>query len=140
MEYIICLGLGLYVGYKLATAAALLSMRKILEELDVTPKQLEAILAKLGHEVPDANDGKSAADDLEVVAVKVEKQGDMLYVFRKDNDKFLGQATTKEELIERLGEKLRNVRLVIDKEDGGEYFEGLKWEYNYDSKVISKQD
>jgi hypothetical protein len=139
MEYIICIGLGLYVGYKLATAAALLSMHKILQELNISPKQLEEILERMGHTVPTTND--TAADaPLPEVPIKIEKQGDMLYVFRKDNDKFLGQATTPEELIVRLGEKIRNVKLTVAREDGGELMGGKSWQFDTGTKEITKAE
>ena len=138
MEYIICLGLGLYVGYKLATAAALLSMHKILQELNISPKQLEAIIEKMGHDVPVTD--AAANEELPVVAVKIEQQGDMLYMFRKDNDQFLGQATTPEDLILRIGEKISNVKFTVAREDGGELMGGTKWNFDQTTKEITKAE
>ena len=97
------------------------------------------MITKLGLEV--TPDEQQAASDHEVVHIKIEKQGDTLYVFRKDNDQFLGQGTTVEALIERMGEKLRNVRLVATQEDGAHFIgSNTSWQYKTDSKSLSRLD
>lgn len=141
MEYILCIVLGFYIGYKIAEAILLWTFKKALDELGVTHSDLKKLHKKLGEElgvdVPETN----AADlpsSLPVVAIKVEQHGDMLYVFRKDTDQFLGQAGTPEELIRRLGEKITNTKLTIDREDGGELLGGAKWSFDVGTKEITK--
>lgn len=137
MEYVLCIVLGFYIGYKLAEAILMWTFKRALDELGIGLKELDALAKKLGIEVPNTQD--AAADDpLPVVPVKIEQQGDMLYVFRKDTDQFLGQAATQEELVLRLGEKLRNVKLTVSREDGGELMGGKSWTFDTDKKEIKK--
>lgn len=51
------------------------------------------------------------------VLLKLEKHGDMLYCYRKDNDEFIGQAKTLEELADMFKKKYPNNDGRILKED-----------------------
>lgn len=51
------------------------------------------------------------------VLLKLEKHGDMMYCYRKDNDEFIGQATTLEELADMFKKKYPNNNGRILKED-----------------------
>jgi hypothetical protein len=79
------------------------------------------------------------SEELPVVAIKIEKSGDMLYAFRKDTDQFLGQGTTGQALIERMSETMRDVKLVVAKEDGGEFLGNQNFTYDTASKVFSQE-
>ena len=100
---------------------------KMLEEAGITDKDMTKFLAHWkpkmeasGHEIPDTEDN----DGLEEIHVKIEQHGSALYMFRKDNDQFLGQGNNREELIEILAKKMKNVRLLISKEDGADFVNG----------------
>jgi len=143
MEYIICLALGFYVGYKIAEAILLFTFKKVLEEFNIGAKELEAIAERLGVEYPKTP--TAAADDTEEsefpkVAIEVEQLGTTLYAYRKDNGRFLGQAATPEELIQRLGEQLSNVKLIVAREDGGELLGGRNWNYDITTKEFNKAE
>lgn len=51
------------------------------------------------------------------VLLKLEKHGDMMYCYRKDNDEFIGQAKTLEELADMFKKKYPNNDGRILKED-----------------------
>lgn len=51
------------------------------------------------------------------VLLKLERHGDMLYCYRKDNDEFIGQAKTLEELADMFKKKYPNNDGRILKED-----------------------
>lgn len=139
MEYILCIVLGFYIGYKAAEAILMWTFKKALDELGIGPKELDALIRKLGIEVPDNSAATAdATADFPVVPVKIEQQGDMLYMFRKDTDQFLGQATTPEDLIRRVGEKICDVKFTVAKEDGGELLGGIKWNFDQTTKEVTK--
>jgi len=97
MEYIICLALGFYVGYKIAEAILLFTFKKVLEEFNIGAKELESISERLGVEypkTPTAAAEDSEEEELPKVAIEVEQLGTTLYAYRKDNGRFLGQATS----------------------------------------------
>lgn len=58
--------------------------------------------------------------DQEEILLKVEKRGEMLYCFRKDNDEFIGQSTNYEELAEMFKKKYPYNDGRISKEDVAE--------------------
>ena len=121
IEIIIAFGLGLYIGFKVQDVIMKATFGRMLEEAGVTDKDLNKLIA---HWKPQMDPEDSSADDLEEIRIKIERHSDTLYAFRKDNDQFLGQGATREELIERLGEKFTNVRLLVNKEDGAEFIGG----------------
>lgn len=53
----------------------------------------------------------------EAVTLKLEKHGDMFYCYRKDNEEFIGQAKTVEEIAELFKKKYPFNEAVILKED-----------------------
>lgn len=140
MEYVLCIGLGFWIGYKIAEAITFYALKKMLDELGITRTQLDQLATRLGITVPSNSEDSSADSELPIVPIKIEQQGDMMYVFRKDTDQFLGQAATQEELILRLGEKMRNVKLTVAREDGGELMGGRSWVFDTDKKEIKKAD
>lgn len=130
IEYIILFALGFWIGSKVQAIKSQIIFKMILDELGVTKKQMIAVAEKHGQTIDPEDDDSETAEELPVVAIKIEKHNDNLYVFRKDNDQFLGQGKDLESLIDRLGEKLKNVRLVASKEDGADLLNGHYDVYN----------
>lgn len=119
ITYLIIFALGLWVGYRVQDIIMKATFMKMLEEAGVTDKDMEKFVRHWKPKMEPATE-----DDLEVIHVKIEQHGSALYMFRKDNDQFLGQGNTREELIDILGKKLNNVRLLISKDDGADFIGG----------------
>lgn len=132
---------GWWAGSKVTAAIHRSILRDLLDELGVTAAQLKKVQLRMLKKVGLA-DPEAAAEHKgqEVVEIKIEKHADTLYVFRKDNDQFLGQGSTPEELVRRMGEKLRNVRLVASKEDGADLIGNSSWEFKTDTHKLSRVD
>ncbi len=121
MEYFIELAimfvLGWYIGGKLTAAVHVRLFKMILEDLNISNKDLVNMARKHGAEfiTPEieAKLKEAEEDGLERIEIKVEKHSEMLYAFRKDNDQFIGQGTSREDLIAAMGQKMKNVRLII---------------------------
>jgi len=62
------------------------------------------------------------------ILLKLEKHGDMLYCYRKDNDEFIGQAKTLEELANIYKKKYPHQNGRILKEDAAG-IENIKWQH-----------
>lgn len=62
------------------------------------------------------------------ILLKLEKHGDMLYCYRKDNDEFIGQAKTLEELANIYKKKYPYQNGRILKEDAAG-IENIKWQH-----------
>lgn len=68
---------------------------------------------------------KAAEQD---ILLKLEKHGDMIYCYRKDNDEFIGQAPTLEELANLFKKKYPNNNGRILKEDAAG-IENVQWQH-----------
>ena len=122
LGYIVALVIGIYIGFKANDIIMRATFESMIREAGLDHKDLTKLVDHFREEMIDE-------DDLDQVSIKIERHNDTLYAFRKDNDEFLGQGATKEDLIVRLGEKLRNVKLVITPEDGADFIGGS---FNFD--------
>lgn len=142
ISFLLVFALGWWLGSKVTAALQFWTFAEVLRELGITNQQLRDMAAKHGFTLPPDESDESTDDplgDLPVVEIRVEQHANTLYVFRKDTDEFLGQGSSKEDLIARLGEKLRGVRLSIAEEDGADFIGG-KYTFSPDSKSITKTD
>lgn len=121
LSYIIVFAVGAFIGFRVNDIFMKATFAKMLTEAGITDKDMSKFLK---YWKPKVEDNETNEDGFEEVHVKIEKHGTALYMFRKDNDQFLGQGNTREELIELLSKKMTNVRLLIAKEDGSEHIGG----------------
>ena len=123
IEYAIMFVLGWWLGSKITGHSQLLLFKQILTDLKISNADLVRVARKTGADfiTPEQEATLKAAEeaDLEQIEIKVEKHGEMLYAFRADNDQFLGQGTSREELIKAMSDRLRNVRCTVV--EGNEY-------------------
>lgn len=114
---------GWYVSSKVTAAFYLGMFKMILTDLKITNKDLVAMARKHGAdfitEEQEATLKAAEESDLERIEIKVEKHGDMLYAFRVDNDKFLGQGTDPKALITEMSHHIKNVHCTVV--EGEEY-------------------
>ena len=119
--------IGMVIGWRASAAFYVKMFSHILRDLGITNAQLiksarDAALAAgidIGDQLNQIESQATDEDGLEKIEIKVEKHSDTLYAFRKDNDQFLGQGSTRESLIEAMGQRLKNVRLIVV--EGDEY-------------------
>ena len=104
---------GAVVGYRVADAMHKAIMPDLFRRTGVTPEKLEQVMRDLQKEV-----GEEVKDP--EILIKVEQHGTQLYVFRKDNDEFLGQGTNYDEILKILQSKFKDVKFAVHKEDGAE--------------------
>ena len=116
--------IGMVIGWRMGSAFHVRMFKEILNELGVTNQQLikvaKANAVGLGEEAEaKIRELEERAAGLEQIEIKVEKHGDVLYAFRKDNDQFLGQGADREALIAAMAERMKNVKLTVV--EGDEY-------------------
>jgi len=116
LQYLIVFVCGGYIGYKLNELLMVHVFRKMLDDAGITDAQLNQFAnhwrTKLG------NDEEDSLTDIEV---RIEKVNDQLYAFRVENDEFIAQGTTKEDLLAAIEKRMTNVKLVISQEHGAEF-------------------
>ena len=116
---------GAVVGWRWSASFHLALFRKILSELGVSNQQLlkiaKSAAAQLGIEEVKKIEAieERVTGGLDEIEIKVEKHGEMLYAFRSDNDQFIGQGSTRDDLIAAMKSRMNNVRLTVV--EGGEY-------------------
>ena len=108
--------LGGAVGYRVADHIHKSIIPDLLRRAGVTPEKLEQVLRDLQKEI---NQEEPTKDSTEI-CIKVEQHGEQLYVYRKDNDEFLGQGKNKDEILKILQSKFQNVKFSVTKEDGAD--------------------
>lgn len=121
MEYLVVAFIAFIVGFKVAQELHARLFSKMLEELGITEKDLDKLLAKMGNkDEPQATQEEINEELLEEIEVKIESHQGQLYAFRVEDDKFLGQGTDRESLVKRLAESMTGVRLIIREENGAQ--------------------
>jgi hypothetical protein len=118
MEYIITFIVAFWLGSKLSTIWNRIVFRDVLKDLGVTDKQIQKLAEERGLDYTDPTEEEGAEPELTSVEIKLEQHQGVIYAFRLDDDKFLGQGADREELIESLKKNLRDVRLIIAEEHG----------------------
>ena len=110
IELLIVLAIGIFLGYKVASVFHIRMIKLILQELNITEKDLKKMAERHGVEFTET----SAADpEMEEHEIKVEQHGSMIYAFKVENDEFLGQGTDREDLVNRIATRYKNVRFTV---------------------------
>lgn len=121
LEFILVLVLGIIIGFRVNSYINLMAMREMLKDLGVTNEDLTRLLKKQHEKLGlTMEEDTSSEPQLEVIEVRLEQHQGQLYAFRKDNDTFLGQGVDRDSLIDHISKSMKNVKLVISHDDGGE--------------------
>lgn len=116
IELLIVFAVGFWLGHRMATLIHIMSFKKILDELGIKRSDMLRLAARNGLDLPEEQQPKSTA---EIVDVKLEQHQGQIYAFRKDNDQFLGQGTSRDDLIAAMAQRMKGVRLTVV--EGDEY-------------------
>ena len=119
MELLITAFVAFYLGWKISSWISALSFREILKELKITDQQLEKLSGRYGLGSKDESSEPKAREP-EEITIKVEQHQGVLYAFRIENDEFLGQGKTREELVEGMAKRFKNVKFTVPHDMGAE--------------------
>lgn len=141
IAFFIGLVVGGFLGWRVSERIHQAILPDMFKRLGVTPEKLESVMGDLQKEMLELKGQEPQEESgFPQVEIRIEQHGEQLYAFRKDNDQFLGQGSSKEALIERMGEKLSNVRLVVSKDDGAELIGHESFNYDTEKKTLSKSN
>ena len=116
---IFCVGMALYIGFKVGEAWYLYTFRQILEDLNIKNSDLRRLAESKGVEMSAPVEEDENAD-LPVLEVRIEQHPEGLFAYRKEDDTFIAQGPDRNGLMENLVHNLTNVRVVVAKEDGAD--------------------
>jgi len=117
MEIGLALFIGLYVGWKAANIWFKHVLGELLEEAGLTPQQRRDLKAYCDAKVAEVED----QDPREVIEVKIEKIGETLYAYTVDEDQFMAQGTTIEQLFQALQVRYNEIRFVVREQHGAKF-------------------
>jgi len=118
MEYIITLIVGLVIGWKAGSFITALSFTEILKELGVKDDQVRKLARK--YKISSDEEPEKTEREPEEIVIKVEEHSGVLYAFRIENDEFLGQGKTRDELVDGLAKRFKNVKFTVPHDMGAE--------------------
>lgn len=117
IEYLIVFALGWFIGSRITGFFQLQVFKQILIDLKIDNKDLIRVARKGAPEIIqqqlDQLESHVDAAGLEQIDIKVEKHNDTLYAYRKDTNEFLGQGSSKDDLIAAMAHRVKNVRLTV---------------------------
>lgn len=124
MEIVVALVVGTALGYLWGVIKASMRLARAISRLVdsglISSRLYQQLIDQLNHQAPlDEPPGESK------IFIKLEKYGDMLYAFRKDNDQFVGQGSNASELIEQVKKTFVNcpsAEVVVAPKDGADLF------------------
>ena len=118
LELVIVFILGAVIGGRLTHDMMMSATKRLLQDLGIKERDLRRFAEQQGITLPDTP--QDAADELTVVEITLEQQGNQIFAYRKDDSTFLGQGHDKESLIDAIAHRMKDVRLVIAEEDGAD--------------------
>lgn len=108
-----------YLGWKFNSYWMSMTFRKILEDLNITDHQLKDLAVRNGIQLPDSEDSEDSITNK--VEIRVEIYQDQYYAYEEEQDTFVAQAKSPEELLERLIDKYPpGTSIRVDKTKGGD--------------------
>ena len=118
LELVIVFIIGAIIGSRLTHDMMMSATKRLLQDLGIKERDLRKFAEKQGITLPETP--QDAADELTVVEITLEQQGNQIFAYRKDDSTFLGQGHDKESLIDAIAHRMKDVRLVIAEEDGAD--------------------
>jgi hypothetical protein len=120
IETVLIVVAAFWLGNRWATAFHQKIFREILKELGVTERQLKDLMLRQQQQLASLTPQEHAAD-LDVVEVRLEQMGDVIYAYRKSDNQFLAQGLDADALIATLKLNLcAPCKVVVDVDDGAD--------------------
>ena len=120
IEIVLIVVAAFWLGNRWATNFHQKIFREILRELGVTERQLKDLMLRQQQQLASLTPQEHAAD-LDVVEVRLEQMGDVIYAYRKSDNQFLAQGLDADALIATLKLNLcAPCKVVVDVDDGAD--------------------
>lgn len=115
LDIIVLLTIGFLVGWKTSEIIHVLSFRRIMKDLGISDSQLKKFAKDQGLAVDEPEEDPQIR---ETIHIKIEQHQGQIYAYRSDNDEFLGQGSDRDQLVLRIAERFKGVRMIVD--EGGD--------------------
>lgn len=120
LSFVGVFALGGWIGYKINDFIIRQTFEEMIRQAGLSDKDVEKFI---NHWAPimETDEAKVSEANEITLEITLEKQGDMLYAYRKSDCKFLGQGRNQDELVQALSKDWPGVTLLLKKEDGGHH-------------------
>ena len=112
MDFIIIAAVAFVCGFMLGE---FVQAQRFILKVSKDPDTMIAMLTRLKEELARLKNLEDNKLPLDSIEVKLERQGNMIYCFKAENDEFLGQGTDQDELLKTVSKKLGNANLLAKK-------------------------
>jgi hypothetical protein len=120
IETVLIVVVAFWLGYQASTRFHRNIFQEILRELGITERQLKDLMLRQQQQLASLTPQEHAADH-DVVEVRLEQVGDVIYAYRKSDDQFLAQGLDADALIATLKLNLcAPCKVVVDVDDGAD--------------------
>jgi uncharacterized protein YneF (UPF0154 family) len=116
IETILLLAVGFYIGYKVNDYINAHMFKDVIKDLNITESQIKQLAAKNGIELEEPQ------SDVPEVEVKVEQHSGCYYAYSVNDNEFMGQGTTPQELLQAIKLRFKQIRIIVREENGGAIF------------------
>ena len=120
MEYLICLVIGLAIGWHASSLFHRWLMATLFEHMGLDKDKLMEINRKLEAEILAEEAGTPNSAAAARIEITIEKDRDVLYAYNKSTQQFLGQSTESAAIMKLLADKFRGKGQIVIVE-GGEH-------------------
>ena len=86
-----------------------------MKDLGISDSQLKKFAKDQGLAVDEPEEDPQIR---ETIHIKIEQHQGQIYAYRSDNDEFLGQGSDRDQLVLRIAERFKGVRMIVD--EGGD--------------------
>jgi hypothetical protein len=115
LSYVGVFAVGTFMGYKINDWVIRKTFSEMMAEAGLADNTLDQFV-EYWRPIMDTEQ----STELPKVQIRIEKVGDQMMCYEKATDQFLGQAGSRDELIEVLTNRLGPVTLLIQPEDGAD--------------------
>lgn len=112
--------LGGWLGYKINDILIRHTFADMIKQAGLEQQDLDQFIEHWAPIMQDEEQDQSNP----TLSITLEKQGDMIYAYRKDNSQFLAQGRDRDELTAALAKDWPGVTLLVKKEEGGALLNG----------------
>jgi len=115
VSYVGVFAVGTFMGYKINDWIIRKTFGEMMAEAGLSADKLDQFTEYWAKEM-----GEEVNPNIPQVQIRIEKIGDQMMCYEKATDRFLGQARSREELVDILTTRLGPVTLLIQPEDGAD--------------------
>ena len=120
IELLITFVLGALLGWKVHDIWTRVMIKELLQDMGITDQQQKQLREKCIDELKAHNIDPGVEDEVPEIEVTLEQHQGVIFAYSKDDGTFMAQGANKEQLLNALRDRYKNIRCVVADRDGAE--------------------